>query len=227
MARNPFNKKPGTGLSVVVIGLGRFGSSVALSLTRQGVDVLGVDEDPRLVSRWADDLTHVVQADSTDDDALEQLGIKHFSQAVVAIGTDVEASVITTLSLVELGIPDVWVKALSRKHGAILDKIGAHHVIYPEAVVGEQVAGLMTGTMGETMSFEGGHVISRTYAPREAWGRSLAEVAFRRRYGVTVVGLKRRGEHFTYATAETRMVEHDELVVAGEALAVEKFSTLP
>lgn len=226
MARNPFSQSR-AGDSVVVIGLGRFGSAVAKALNRQGVDVLGVDLDPRRVAMYADDLTHVVQADATDDDALRQLGVGDFSQAVVAIGSGIEASVIITLSLVQLGIQDIWAKAISDKHGAILSQIGAHHVVFPEVTIGEQVASLMSGSMTAYMQFEGGYVIGRTFAPREAWGKTLAESALRGKYEVTVVGLKRPGEDFSYARPETFVAQNDELVVAGLGRNVEKFCALP
>ena len=114
MARN---RKTDT-ISVVVIGLGRFGSAVAESLVNLGQEVLAVDENRALVERWADDLTHVVQADTTDDQALRQLGVADFDRAVVAIGADIEASVLTVLALAEAGVPDIWAKAITRKHGA-------------------------------------------------------------------------------------------------------------
>ncbi len=94
--------------NVVVIGLGRFGGQVADSLLRTGHEVLGIDENPKIVQQWADRLTHVAQADSTDNDALRQLGVHEFKRAVVGIGTDIEASVLTVLALTEIGITEIW-----------------------------------------------------------------------------------------------------------------------
>ena len=122
--------------AVVVIGLGRFGGAVALSLAELGHEVLGIDESADIVQSWADRLTHVVQADTTDSETLRRLGVREFSRAVVAIGTDIEASVLTVLALTDLGVPDIWAKALEPKHGRILERTGAHHVIYPEADIG-------------------------------------------------------------------------------------------
>lgn len=118
--------------SVAVIGLGRFGSAVADSLTSMGHEVLGIDNNSANVQQWVDRLTHVVQADSTDVRALRQLGVDQFRHVVVSIGTDLEASVLTVLALQELGVPDIWAKALSKRHGLILERTGAHHVVYPE-----------------------------------------------------------------------------------------------
>lgn len=160
--------------SVVVIGLGRFGGAVAESLARMGHDVLGVDESADLVQSWSDRLTHVVQADTSDADTLRQLGVQEFQHAVVGIGTDIEASVLTTLALSELGIRDIWAKAVSRNHGRILERTGAHHVVYPEAAMGERVAHLVTGKMIDFIEFDDGFALVKTRAPREATGRSLA-----------------------------------------------------
>ena len=117
--------------SVVVIGLGRFGSAVAESLSHLGHDVLAIDEDAALVQSWGERLAHVVQADTCNAETLRQLGVADFQHAVVGIGTDIEASVLTTLALSELGVPDIWAKAINRNHGRILERTGAHYVVFP------------------------------------------------------------------------------------------------
>lgn len=111
--------------TVLVVGLGRFGSAVAESLMHQQVEVLAVDEDGARVQRYADDFTLTVQADSTDGEAMRQLGVKHIQSAVVAIGSDIEASVLTVITLVEAGVHRVYAKSMTRKHGKILENIGA------------------------------------------------------------------------------------------------------
>jgi trk system potassium uptake protein TrkA len=179
--------------NVVVIGLGRFGGAVAASLLELGHEVLGIDEDEHIVQEWSDRLTHVAAADSTDNDALRQLGVPDFHRAVVGIGSDIEASVLTVLALSEIGVADITAKASSDKHGKILRSVGAHHVIYPEAAMGERVAHLITGKMLDFIEFEDGFAIAKVRAPREAGGRTLADVGLRTRYGVTVVGVKRPG----------------------------------
>jgi trk system potassium uptake protein TrkA len=211
---------------VVVVGLGRFGGAVAESLLHLGHEVLGVDSDAALVQKWADHLTHVVQADSTDEAALKQLGVDGFHRAVVGIGTDVEASVLTVLPLVEMGVGEVWAKAITRKHGQILHRVGAHHVVYPETAMGERVAHMVTGKMIDYLEFEDGFAIARTKAPREAAGKTLAECALRSKYGVTVVGVKRPGEDFTYARPETGIERRDQLIVSGPTRLVEKFCSI-
>jgi trk system potassium uptake protein TrkA len=131
---------------ILVIGLGRFGTSVALSLVDLGHEVLAVDQDAEIVQRYANDFTHVVAADSTDSEALKQIGADQFSLAVVGIGTHVEASVLTVLGLAELGIKEIWAKAISANHAKILTKVGATNVVRPESSMGERVAHLVTGT---------------------------------------------------------------------------------
>lgn len=208
---------------VVVIGLGRFGSAVAQSLLRLGHEVLAIDEDPTEVQRWADELTHVVQADATDEDAMRQLGVPEFKRAVVGMGRDLEASVLTVLTLVQLGVEEVWAKAISKKHGQILHRVGAQHVVYPETAMGERVAHMVTGRMIDYIEFEDGFAIARTKAPKESHGRTLGESKLRSKYGITVVGVKRRHEDFTYALPDTSVSAGDELVVSGRTVKVEQF----
>ncbi len=212
--------------SVLVIGLGRFGTAVAESLLRLGHEVLAIEEDQSLVERWADELTHVVQADSTDDEALRQLGVGDFDRAVVAIGTDIEASVLTVLALAEAGVSDIWAKAITRKHGRILERVGAHHVVYPEFSMGERVAHMLTGRMIDYIEFDDHFSIARTNAPKMTWDKTLAESAPRTHHGVTIVGVKRVGEDFTYARPETPVHRHDQLIVSGPTESVERFCSL-
>ncbi|PRX44723.1 trk system potassium uptake protein TrkA [Prauserella shujinwangii] len=211
---------------MVVIGLGRFGSSLATELTRGGSEVLGIDRDPKRVQRFADAFTHTVAADTTDPEALRQLGVPDFRRAVVGIGSDIEASILTTSLLSELGVPNIWAKAVSRQHGRILERVGAHHVVLPEHEMGERVAHLVTGRMLDYIEFEDDYAIVKTTAPVEAIGKALGETKLRGKYGVTVVGIKRAGQGFTYATAETVVHPDDILVVAGRREDVEEFADL-
>jgi trk system potassium uptake protein TrkA len=217
-------EKSNTDDNVVVIGLGRFGSQVAASLSELGHEVLGIDSDPQIVQEWSDRLTQVVQADATDNDALRQLGVPDFAKAVVGIGTNLEASVLTVLTLSEVGVPEIWAKAISTKHGKILSSVGARHVIYPEAEMGERVAHLITGRMLDYIKFDDGFAIAKVRAPREAVGRTLADVGLRTKWGVTVVGVKMPGQDFTYARPETVVPGGCLLIVAGETTNVDRFA---
>lgn len=208
---------------VIVVGLGRFGSSVAKSLIRLGHEVLAVDEDKDVVQKWASELTHVIAADTTDTEALQQIGAAQFECAVVGIGDDIEASVLTVLSLAELGVKEIWGKAVNSKHAKILERVGATHVIRPEDAMGKRVAHMVTGAMIDYIEFDDGFAIARTRAPAEIANKTLLESRLRKRFGVTVVGVKRRGEDFTYARPETSIVESDELIVSGPTVKVEAF----
>ncbi|GAB2635117.1 potassium channel family protein [Kribbella swartbergensis] len=211
---------------VVVIGLGRFGSSLARELARRNYEILGIDADPRRVQSLADDLTHAVVADTTDEQAMRQLGVPDFDRAVVAIGTNLEASILTTSLLVDFGISNIWAKAINRQQGRILERIGAHHVVLPEHDMGERVAHLVTGRMLDFIQFEDDYAIVKTTAPAEAHDLPLGQSRLRSKYGVTVVGIKRPGEGFTYATAETVVHRGDVLIVAGKTTEVEQVANL-
>lgn len=210
----------------VVIGLGRFGGQVAESLERLGHAVLAVDNDPAIVEQFADKLTHVVQADGTSDEALRQLGVAEFPRAVVGIGGDVEASVLAALALVDLGVREIWAKAITVKHGRILERIGANHVVYPELAMGERVAHLVSGRMIDFIEFDDAYAIAKTRAPEQAHDRTLAEAALRTHHGITVVGVKRPGQDFTHALPDTVVRRGDLLIVSGPTMAVEKFAAL-
>lgn len=209
--------------AILVVGLGRFGSAAAMSLVRQGQEVLAVDENERLVQRYADELTHVVHMDSTDEEALRQIGAGDFDKAVVAIGSDVEASIMTVLALVEVGVGEIWAKAITRKHGQILERIGAHHVVYPERSMGERVAHALASNMSEFMEFDDGFCIARTSAPRVCLSKTLVDSRIRNDYDITVVGVKRQGRDFAYAKPETEVHRGDELIICGRVEAVEAF----
>ena len=210
--------------NVVVIGLGRFGGQVAESLLNLGHEVLGIDSDEHIVQDWADRLTHVVAGDATDTEALRQLGVHDFPRAVVGIGTNLETSVLTVLTLVEVGVHEIWAKATSVKHGKILASVGARHVIYPESEMGERVAHLITSRMLDYIEFDDGFAIAKVRAPRDAVGRSLADVGLRTKWGITVVGTKLPGEDFTYARPETVVPRGCLLIVAGDTKKVEQFA---
>lgn len=212
--------------SILVIGLGRFGSAVALSLVEMGKEVMAIDENAELVQRYSAELTHVVQADTTDEEALRQLGVSSFDRAVVAIGADIEASVLTVLALSEAGIEEIWAKAITAKHGKILERVGAHHVVYPERAMGQRVAHQIVGSLEDYMEFEG-YALARITAPTILWGIPLGKSDVRTRHRVTVVGIKRQGESYTYADHETIPHRGDELIISGTVKAVERFSALP
>jgi trk system potassium uptake protein TrkA len=212
---------------VLIIGLGRFGAATAGQLARLDRDVLVVDTDASLVQKWSERVTHAVQADGRSIDALRQIGAQDFPIAVVATGSSIEASVLITANLVDLKIPQIWAKAISQSHGKILSRIGANHVIYPEAEAGERVAHLVSGRMLDFIEFDDDFAIVKMYPPKPIRGMSLGESGVREKYGVTVVGVKSPGKDFTYATAETIVSNHDLIIVSGNSSDIERFASLP
>lgn len=220
------NSKLSRSDSVVVIGLGRFGSAVAKSLVSMGHEVLAMDADEDVVQALSNELPHVVQADSTELSALQQLSVNDFSHVVVSIGANLEASVLTVLNLAQLGMKDIWAKANTPQHGRIAERVGAHHVIYPEADMGERVAHLVTGKMMEFIEFDDGFAIAKTRAPMEVHNKTLSTSCVRSKHGITVVGIKRRHQDFIHATAETEIKPGDHLIIAGKTSLIEKFAAM-
>ena len=224
-ARRISGRDPGS--QVLVVGLGRFGSAVARELTGLGFEVLGVDTDERRVQQLSDELTHAMTADTTDLEVLAQIGAADFGHAVVGIGSDVEASILTTAALADIGVPHIIAKAVTDAHGRILARVGAHTVVYPEAEMGRRVAHLVGGTIIDWFQLDENFAMVETPAPLETHGRSLADIGLRAAYGVTVVCVKPVGSTFTYATPDTVFSPGDVLVVAGESASCEAFARLP
>ncbi|URN13182.1 TrkA family potassium uptake protein [Streptomyces radiopugnans] len=204
---------------MVVIGLGRFGRALALELAEEDTEVLGIDHSAEVVQSLSGSLTHVVSADSTKEEVLRQLGVHEFDRAVVAIGSNLEASILTASLLVSFGIPNVWAKATSEAQGRILTQLGVHHVVYPEHDMGQRVAHLVRGRMLDYIEFEDDFAMVKTSPPTDIVGLTLGNSGVRTRHGVTVVAVKRPGEGFTYATADTVVEEGDTIIVVAAAPA--------
>lgn len=212
--------------SVVVIGLGRFGRSLAVELIDGETEVLGIDSDESVVQEMSTRLTHCVTADSTSEDAMRQLGVQEFDRAVVAIGSHIEASLLTASLLKTLGVTEVWAKAISEPHGRILEQLGVLHVVYPEHDMGRRVAHLVKGRMLDYIAFEPDFAMAKTVPPAALLDVALADSGIRREHRVTVVGVKRPGGSFSHATGETVLAKGDTIIVSGEPRAVERFSGL-
>ncbi|HEX4978039.1 MAG TPA: TrkA family potassium uptake protein [Nocardioides sp.] len=211
---------------VAVIGLGRFGKSLALELMEEGVEVLGIDGDPKVVQSLAGRLTHIVEADSTDEEAMRQLSLQEFDRAVIGIGTDLESSILSASVALKVGVPNIWAKAVSESHARILTQIGVHHVVRPEHDMGKRVAHLVRGRMLDYIEFDDGFAIVKTRPPRSLFGLPLGESRPRSKHGITIVGVKRAGEDFTHATPDTVVEEDDLIIVSGPQDKVERFSEL-
>lgn len=208
----------------MVVGLGRFGSALALNLEELGHEVLGVDADERAVQHFAGRIAHVVAADATSEVALVSLGAKELQHAVVAIGDDIESSVLCTTALADIGVPDIWAKANSAAHARILDRVGAHHVVFPEDEMGRRVAHQVTGQMIDFIEIDESFALVETRPPAKLVGKTLLESDIRRDFGVTVVSIKPGGGEYTYTTPDTVLSEGSVVLVAGPNKDVERFA---
>lgn len=208
---------------IIVIGLGRFGSALSRSLVDMGHEVLGLDLNPQNVQEHAGMLTHVAEVDTTSERALRQLGVADATTVIVCIGNDVEASVLTTAALYDLGVPNIWAKAMTDPHGRILRRVGARNVVFPEADMGERVAHLVTGRMMEYVSLDEDFVLAEMISPKLIVGVALGESNLRRDHRVTIVCHKPEGGRFTHADRDTVLDSRDLIVVAGGRDDVEAF----
>jgi len=216
--------KNGSSETVAVIGLGRFGQAVAEALLELGHDVIGIDADAHRVQELATILPHVVQADCTNAKAIEDLGIAEVDHAVVAIGSDLEASVMTVMALTEAGVRDIWAKALTARHGAILTRLGVHHVSFPEADQGRRIAHLINGQLHDFLMLSDDFAVASMLVPANLVGRPLVDLGIRAKHGITIIGFKSSGQPFQYATPETVLPDGVEIIVSGHVSAVRSFS---
>lgn len=226
MSVNTKKKRRLSSANIAVIGLGRFGSAIALELVSNGHNVLGIDSDEKLVQALATKLTNVVTTDTTDEDSLRELGIQDMDTAVVAIGADVEASILTTSLLLQLGVKQIWAKANSAPHGKILEQLGAHRVIFPEKDMGERVAHMVSGESLEYVPIDNDFVMVKVECPASFDGQDLAQLKIRGTYGVTVVAVSSKGGEYLPAFPETVLHADDLLVVAGRKQPLDVFCQL-
>ena len=225
-SNGPTRKRSFHAANVAVIGLGRFGSSLALELVKGGHQVLGIDNDDKIVQSLAGELTHVVTANTTDEETLKELGLADLDCAVVAIGADLEASILTTSLLLQIGVKQLWVKANSTAHGRILEQIGAHHVIFPEYEMGRRVAHMVTGESLDYVQIDEDFVMVKSVCPPSFDGKNLAELKIRSNYKVTVVAVNHGNGVYDPAFPETVLKAGDHLVVAGGKKALDEFVQL-
>lgn len=200
-----------------VIGLGRFGTSVAKTLSLMGYEVLVIDNDEEKIEELLETVTHAVQADALDEDALKAMGIRNFDVVIVAIGHDIQASILVTVILKELGVKYVVAKARNDLHGMVLTKIGADKVVYPERDMGMRVAHSLVATnVLDHIELSPEYSILEVVAPDSLFGQSLRQSTLRARFGVTVLAIKRGREIIVSPEAAEIIQENDILVCIGE-----------
>ena len=209
----------------VVLGMGRFGTSVARTLYGLGHDVLGIDKDEEIIQSLSNELTHIVAADVLDEETYRTLGLRNFDVAVVAV-RDLEPSVMCTLMLKECGIPFIIAKASTALHGRMLEKIGADKVIYPERDMGIRVGhNLADSNIVDYIELVDNLSIMEIEAPKSMIGKSLSEAELRRLYKVTVVAIRRNGEMFVNPNPQSKIQEKDIMVILGTRECVKALET--
>lgn len=209
---------------VMVIGLGRFGISLATELTANGVQVLGVDSDPKVVREHAPFLTDAVVADASDAAALEQLGLEDIKHVVLGVGTHLESSILTASNLIEAGVPDVWAKANSEAHGRILKQLGVHHVVHPERDTGRRVAHLLGGRFREFAEIAPGYSVTSMSVPASLTGFPIAISDVWREKGVQIIGLRGSNGDFSPIAPGTILTPSDIIIAGGSPAALESLT---
>jgi trk system potassium uptake protein TrkA len=203
-------------MEFAVIGLGRFGRSVALTLVELGHSVLGVDREEARVQAVSRQLTHAVQADATDEETLNALGVRNFDAVVVGIGANIEASVLVTLMLKQLGVPRVVAKASSELHGRVLERVGADRVVFPEREMGVRIARrLVAPGVLDLIELTPDVSVEELTAAGKIAGRTLRELDLRAKYGVTVLAIRRGEDVEVSPRPDVRIQQGDVLVVIG------------
>jgi trk system potassium uptake protein TrkA len=207
----------------VVIGCGRFGSSVARTLYSLGYDVLAIDENEDVIQGIADSVTHAVQVDATDETSLKSLGIRNFDVAVVTIGSDIQSSILITLIAKELGIKYVVTKAQNELHAKVLYKIGADRVVFPERDMGVRVAhNLVSSNILDYIEVAPDYSIVEISALKEWEGKNLKDLNMRAKYGINVMAIKHGSEINISPNALDMINKDDVLVVVGHNDDIQK-----
>lgn len=221
-----------------VIGLGSFGENIAKYLTAKGAEVLVIDINEERIKDISQYVTNSIVADVTEEKALKDAGISDFQTVIVALGEPIEASIMTTLLLKELGVKTVIVKALSPLHGKILAKVGADKVIFPEIDMAEKLGqSLLTPKILEEIQLSPDYDIVEIISPESFFNKTLEEIKTRK-FGINIIGIKRKRfdvasngdiqpqEEFVFPEATTELLEGDILVIVGKKDGIEKFKRI-
>jgi trk system potassium uptake protein TrkA len=207
-----------------VIGLGRFGGSICRALSKEGMEVLVIDNDEEKINEYASIASHAVVADSTDENVLKSLGIRNFDHVIVAIGDNLKASILTTIILKELGVEYITVKAQNDYHEKILKKIGADNVVHPEREMGERIAyKMMTKNVVDYLELSDEYSLYEFTATEKIANKSIIELNIRAKYGINIVAIKRGNDMNITPQATEAIHEGDILIVIGHDDDIERF----
>ena len=208
----------------VVIGLGRFGGSIVRELVKQGANVMAIDTDSERVDEYARIATQSVVADTTEEETIKSLGLWNFEHVIVAIGEDIQSSILTTLILKELGVAQITVKAQNDYHEKVLLKIGADFVVHPERDMGIRIANnMMSNSVLDYLEISSEHSIMEIKANEKIAGNSLIELDVRAKYGVNIVGITRGDEIMISPAATERIQVGDILLMIGADVDINRF----
>lgn len=207
-----------------VIGLGRFGGSICRALSEQGMEVMAIDNNEERVNQFAMIVSHAVVGDTTDEAVLKSLGIRNFDHVIVAIGDDIQSSILTTLILKELGVKNITVKAQNDYHEKVLLKIGADHVVHPERDMGKRIAhNIISNNVLDYLELSDQHSIVEIVASGNLDGHSLIDLDIRAKYGINIVAIKRKDDILVSPQASEVIRKGDILIVIGADLDINRF----
>ncbi len=210
-----------------VIGLGRFGSSVARALVNTGHEVLGIDKDEETVQDFVESITHAVQADAIDEKVLKALGIQDFDTVIVSIGEDMQASILVTLILKELGVTNIVAKALNEAHGKVLERVGADNVVYPERDMGIRVARNLAGhIILDYLELDPNSSIVEIKTPEWMVGKTLGQLELRKKFGISVIGISRNGVLNINPGPQDELKDEDLLALLGRNEDLDKLESM-
>ncbi|WP_421384349.1 potassium channel family protein [Bacillus salacetis] len=208
----------------VVIGLGRFGGSIVRSLADQDLEVMAIDKEEDKVNEFASIASHAVVADTTDESVLKSLGIRNFDHVIVAIGDDIQSSILTTLMLKEIGVSNITVKAQNDYHEKVLRKIGANHVVHPERDMGRRIAhNIVSNNVLDYLELSDEHSIVEIAANESLNGNSLIDLDIRAKYGINIVAIKRGKDILVSPQADEQIRTGDILIVIGADSDITRF----
>ncbi|EDL65042.1 potassium channel family protein [Bacillus sp. SG-1] len=208
----------------VVIGLGRFGGSIVRSLAEQDLEVMAIDKEEDKVNQFASIASHAVVADTTDESVLKSLGIRNFDHVIVAIGDDIQSSILTTLMLKEIGVSNITVKAQNDYHEKVLRKIGANHVVHPERDMGRRIAhNIVSNNVLDYLELSDEHSIVEIKANESINGNSLIDLDIRAKYGINIVAIKRGKDILVSPQADEQIRTGDILIVIGADSDITRF----
>ncbi|MEE1107047.1 TrkA family potassium uptake protein [Macrococcoides canis] len=208
----------------VVIGLGRFGGSIVKELSALDMDVMAIDSDEARVNEYADIATHAVIADTTDENVLKSLGIRNFDQVIVAIGDNIQASILTTLILKDLGVKKVTAKAQNDYHAKVLNKIGADTVVHPERDMGRRIAhNVASSSVLDYLELSDQHSIVEIRAGETLQGHTILELDIRANYGINIIAVKRGKEIIVSPDPAVAIENGDILIMIGHDNDLNRF----